>query len=65
MEIVLRVIVREASQYIEYSAPLVMDLNLQYLQSDGFTAIRRVWALLKGIDKSCDKAALDPNFLQE
>lgn len=65
MEIVLRVIVREASQYIEYSAPLVMDLNRQYLQSDGFTAIRRIWAQLKGIDKNCGNAALDPNFLQE
>lgn len=30
-ETVLRVIVHEATQYIEYSAPLVMDLERQYL----------------------------------
>ena len=31
LEIVLRVVIHEASQYIEYSAPLVMDLERQYL----------------------------------
>ena len=31
LEIVLRVVIHEASQYIEYSAPLVMDLEKQYL----------------------------------
>lgn len=37
LEIVLRVIVHEASQYIEYSAPKVMELERAYLQSDAFT----------------------------
>lgn len=48
-EIVLRVIVHEASQYIEYSAPLVMNLEREYLQSPTFTSIRRIWSMLKNV----------------
>ena len=36
-EIVLRVVIHEASQYIEYSAPLVRDLERSYFESEAFT----------------------------
>ena len=48
-EIVLRVVIHEASQYIEYSAPLVRDLERSYLESEAFTSIRRIWTILRSV----------------
>lgn len=59
LEIVTRVVVHEASQYIEYSAPKVIELEKAYLQSDGFTSLRRIWTMLKNLNVS-ESAALDP-----
>ena len=49
LEIVLRVVIHEASQYIEYSAPHVVELEKKYLQSDGFTSLRRIWTELRTV----------------
>ena len=59
LEIVLRCTVTEATNYIEFSAPLVADLQRQYLQSDGFTAIRRICGPL-GIKKVASVGAITP-----
>ena len=48
-EIVLRVVIHEASQYIEYSAPLVRDLERSYLESEAFTSVRRIWTILRSV----------------
>ena len=35
--------------YIEYSAPLVRDLERSYLESEAFTSIRRIWTILRSV----------------
>ena len=64
LEIVLRVVVHEASQYIEYSAPLVINLEREYLHSDGFTSLRRIWTMLSKVKVSVG-ASIDSQFLAE
>ena len=42
LEIVLRCIVTESTNYMEYSAPLIVELQQKYLHSDSFTSIRHI-----------------------
>lgn len=65
LEIVLRCTVTEATNYIEYSAPLVMDLEKRYLFSEGFTSLRRMWTMFKNVSDVKKNVTIDSNQFDE